>query len=396
MRIGLFVDVYYPSIGGVTVAVDTLKRSLEKQGHKVFIITMNNEKKNHKYIREDNIIRIPGIPTGIYDYSVRITYPLKAIKMVKNLNLDIIHSHTEFGMGNFAKSMGRKLNIPVVHTFHTLYEDSLDYITKGHFEKLTKNACKLFMKAYLNFGIKEIIVPTKKTQDFLKYKYKIKKPINIIPTGVDIEKFFKENIKERDVKKLREQNKINPNDFVAMWVGRLGYEKRVNILIEGYVDVVKENKTAKLLIVGGGPEEEKLKELVNKYNLNDNVIFIGKIPYEEIPKYYQLASIVVTASHYETQGLTLVEGFGAGKPVVCVVDESFKNVVKDDYNGKYFRSKKEYSSIIKQLIKNPNKLKEMSINAKSTAREYSLDIFAERIELVYERLLKEYSSNNNK
>lgn len=396
MRIGLFTDVYYPSIGGVTVAVETLKKALEKQGHKVFIITMNNEKKNHKYIKENNIIRIPGIPTGIYDYSLRVTYPLKAVKMVKDLKLDIIHSHTEFGMGNFAKSMAKKLNIPIVHTFHTLYEQSLDYITKGYFSNLSKKACKLFMKSYLSFGIKEIIVPTKKTLDFLKCKYKIKKPISIIPNGIDTERFYKENIREKDIKKLREQYKITEDDFIAMWVGRLGYEKRIDVLIEGQIEIIKENKNAKLLIVGGGPEEQNLKQLVDKYKLNDNVLFLGKISYEDIPKYYHLASVIVTASHYETQGLTLVEGFGAGKPVVCVVDDSFKNVVRDDYNGKYFRSKKEYSNIIKQLIKNPLKLKEMSINCKSTAKQYSLDIFAQRIELVYEKVLKEYCCDNNK
>lgn len=395
MRIGLFTDVYKPSVGGVAVAVETLKKALEQQGHKVFIITMNNERKNHKYIKEKDIIRIPGIPTGLYDYKLRITYPIKAVKMVKDLKLDIIHSHTEFGLGNFAKSMARKLDIPIVHTFHTLYEDSLDYITKGYFPKLSKNACKLLMKSYLSFSIKEIIVPTKKTYEFLKNKYRIKTNINIIPNGVDIERFKKENFNKKEIDKLRKQLNINENDFVVSWVGRLGYEKRINVLIDGFIDVVKTYKNAKLLIVGGGPEEEKLKELVHKDKLDNNVIFAGKILYEDVPKYYQLIDVLATASHFETQGLTVIEGFGAGKPVICVVDDSFKNTVKEDYNGKYFRSKKEYSNIIKMFVENPLKLKQMSINARATSAEYSLPIFADRALLIYKKALSEYSSDKN-
>lgn len=394
LRIGLFTDVYYPSTSGVVIAVDTLKRALEAKGHKVFIITMNNEPKSHKYIRKNNCIKIPGIPTHIYDYSIRITYPIKAVNMIKSLNLDVIHAHTEFGMGIFAKSMAKKLDIPMIHTYHTLYDLSLDYITKGYFPNVSKKILKTYMNFYFSNVINQIIVPSEKTKNSLSNFYKIKPNVNVIPNGLDIEKFNYKKIKKQDVNKLKEIYNIKENDFISMWVGRLGYEKRIDILIDGYSDVVKDNPNAKLFIIGTGPEEDKLKELVHQKRLENNCIFLGKIDYEMIPLYYQLASIVVTASHYETQGLTVIEAFASKTPVVCIEDDSFKDVVINNYNGLTFRTKKEYSKKIKYLIENPDKLKEMSNNAYIFAQKYSLNSFASSVTNVYMMAQEEHRINS--
>ncbi len=389
MRIGLFTDVYLPSVSGVVVAVETLKKVLEKKGHKVFIITMNNNPKSHRYIRKNNCLMIPGLPLGLYDYSLRITYPLKAVKMVKDLDLDIIHSHTEFGMGTFAKSMAKKLEIPQIHTYHTMYQDSLDYITKGLFPKASANALKLYMKGFFHSTVKEIIVPTKKTKDFLQKSYGIKTNINIIPNGIDIERFYKEKCDSIEIEKIRKNLKLDKKDFVILWVGRLGYEKRIDFLIERQAELVKNNKNCKLVIIGGGPEEDNLRALVQELNLDNNVIFGGKIPYDKINNYYQVASIVATASFYETQGLTIVEALAASKPVIASADEVFKSVIINDNNGYIFNSKRDYCRRVQELINNNKKLELLSSKARESAEEYSLEIFVKKILNLYEGALKE-------
>ena len=123
MRIGLFTDTYVPQINGVSTSVDMLRRALIKKGHEVYVITVSPD--NLKYVidKENHILRIPGIPVGIYDYRLTGIYPVRAVNIIKKLNLDIIHSHTEFGIGTFARLMAFQLDIPLVHTYHTMYED---------------------------------------------------------------------------------------------------------------------------------------------------------------------------------------------------------------------------------------------------------------------------------
>ena len=92
----------------------------------------------YKFENDDTIIRIPGIPVGIYDYRLTGIYPVKAINTIRKWNLDVIHSHTEFGVGTFARIVSKQFNIPLIHTYHTMYEDYIHYITKGYFDKSSK------------------------------------------------------------------------------------------------------------------------------------------------------------------------------------------------------------------------------------------------------------------
>ena len=120
MRIGIFTDTYPPFINGVSTSIVMLKKALEKQGHTVYIVTVNNENMTYKYEEDDKIIRIPGIPIGIYDYRLTGIYPVKIINRIRKWNLDVIHSQTEFGVGTFARIIAKQFHIPLVHTYHTM------------------------------------------------------------------------------------------------------------------------------------------------------------------------------------------------------------------------------------------------------------------------------------
>lgn len=396
MRIGIFSDVYLPYVSGVVTAVDDLKKALEQKGHEVFIITINGLEKKHHYLTNGRVIRIPGIPSGIYDFSFRLTYPFKAIKKIKSLKLDIIHTHTEFNICRFGKSMAKKLNIPVVHTFHTLYDESMFYVTKGYFPNLSKKAVIAYVKTYLKDDVKEIIVPTEKVANIFKNRYKIKRDVHVIPSGVNVESFYQEKQNPKDLLKIRKTLGIKKDDFILAYIGRLGKEKQINFLIENYVKIIKKYPNAKFMVVGSGPEEENLKALVTKHQISNRVIFTGKVNHQDIAKYYQIATVLATASHFETQGLTVIESFASSKPVVCVNDESFTKIVRDDYNGKIFKNKKDYQNIIETLINNPDKIKEMGNNACITALDFSLDAFANKILAVYQKALEDYMIDKNK
>lgn len=203
MRIGIFTDTYPPYINGVSTSILMLQHALEKQGHQVFIVTVNTEKMSYKYEDDNKIIRIPGIPTGIYDYRLTGIYPLRIIKKIKKWNLDVIHSHTEFGVGTFARIIAKQFGIPLVHTYHTMYEDYVHYITKGYFDEASKKIVEYLTKFYCDKTTTELIVPTKKTYDLFKQKYKFDRNVHIVPTGIEIERFYKENNNKKEIRKIK-------------------------------------------------------------------------------------------------------------------------------------------------------------------------------------------------
>ena len=385
MRIGIFTDTYPPYINGVSTSIHMLERALRRRGHQVFIVTVNPEKMKYKY--EKNIIRIPGIPTGIYDYRLTGIYPVRAIKTIKKWNLDVIHSHTEFGIGTFARIISKQLNIPLVHTYHTMYEDYVHYITKGYFDGTSKKIVEHLTKFYCDKTAKELIVPTKKAYDLFKEKYKVDKNVHIIPTGIEIERFFLENLNLEKLDKIKKDLGIKRDDFIILFVGRLAQEKNVDFLLDNQEYFVNKKKNVKLLIVGSGPDYDKYVK--KSLKLKDNIIFTGKVAHSNIPYYYNIGNIFVTASTSETQGLTLIEAMSAGMPVVCIDDESFKNTVINGLNGYTFKNKKEYRKIVGELMDNSNLLDKLGNQAKISTSEFSSKYYAERVLDVYKKTISE-------
>ena len=393
MRIGIFTDSYPPYINGVSTSIVMLEKELRKMGHQVYIITVND--KGHKYKYEKNVIRIPGIPVGIYDYRFTSIYPIRIINKIKKMNLDVIHSQTEFGVGTFARIIARQFNIPIVHTYHTAYEDYVHYITHGHFNKPSKKIVQYITKFYCDKTVTELIVPTKKIYNFFKEKYKYDRNIHVIPTGIDTEKFYKEKFKKEEIIELKKKIGLKNDDFVILFVGRIGKEKSIDLLIDEQKDIVKKYPKAKLVIIGAGPDEELCHEQIKKNKLENNVIMVGKVPLEDMPKYYQLGNVFVTASRTETQGLTVIEAMAASLPVVAANDESFQDIVIDDLNGYLFNNKKEYRKIIEDLIKDEDKLVYLSRQARMSSENFSSKIFAQRILEVYKSVVIPNASNGS-
>ena len=205
MRVGIFTDTYFPYISGLVTSVDMLKKSLEKLGHTVYVVTANLESFSYEYDKNTRVLKIPGIPTGIYDSRLTGIYPIKAIKIIRKWNLDIIHSQTEFGIGTFARIFAKQYSIPIVHTYHTMYEDYVHYITHGYFNRSSKKIVEYLTVFYCDKTISELIVPTKKAYDLFKQKYKVDRNVYIVPTGIDVDKFYKENNPKLNVLKRRKE-----------------------------------------------------------------------------------------------------------------------------------------------------------------------------------------------
>ena len=387
MRIGIFTDTYVPFINGVTTSVLMLKNALEKKGHIVYIVTVYNEDLHYKYENDDKIIRIPGVPTGIYDYRLTGIYPLRVINKIKNWNLDVIHSQTEFGVGTFARIIAKQFGIPLVHTYHTMYEDYIHYITKGYFKKSSRKLVEYFTLFYCDKTITELVVPTKKTYELFKDKYKVDRNIYIVPTGIEVEKFYRENNKIDELA-VRKKLGLSKDDFVILFVGRIGKEKNLDLLLSSMKSLMETSNKIKLLVVGDGPDAPTYKEYVKKNNIQDNVIFTGKVPWEQVITYYMISDVFATASTTETQGLTVIEAMAASLPVVCINDESFNTTVISGLNGIIFNNRREYKKAIINLYKDRDLLNKLSKQARIESEMHSSKYFAEKILDVYKIAIK--------
>lgn len=394
MRIGIFTETYTPYISGLVTSEIMLKKALEKQGHEVYIVTANLESFKYDYDEKERVLKIPGIPTGIYDSRLSSIYPVRAVNKIKSWNLDVIHSQTEFAIGTFARLFAKQYNIPLVHTYHTMYEDYIYYITKGYFERSSKKLLEYFTKFYCETTATELIVPTHKTYKLFKEKYKFEKNINIIPTGIEVERFYNENIDNNELKELRKTLKIDKDDFILLFVGRLAEEKNVEFLIKAEKKLQEQNKNIKLLIVGDGPDKEKYEKYAESLGLTDSIIFTGKSAWEDMPYYYHLADVFVTASKTETQGLTIIEAMASNVVPVCMRDEAFSSMVTEELDGLFFETEKEYMDHIIRLYNNPKELEKFDKQARIQAETYSSKYYGERVLEVYNRAIKEKKEEN--
>lgn len=393
MKIGIFTDAYEPHISGVTTSIKMLKTALEKMHHEVFIVTANLD--NNKFIYDDKnrIIYLPGIKTGIYETKLTGIYSKKAMKIIKNWHLDVIHSQTEFGIGYFSRIVAKKLNLPIVHTYHTLYEDYVHYVTHGHFNNLAKKLAIKITKYYCEKKCDELIVPTDKIKDLFINKYNISQPINVIPTGIDIDKFkLTQNIK-KEIESIKKKYKIKDTDFIIGSVGRIAPEKSFDKLLYNIKEMIKVNTNIKVMLVGGGPDLDNLKELTKKLHLEDYVIFTDKVNYDLVPAYFNVFNVIVSFSKTETQGLTIIEGLAASKPTICIEDDSFKAMIEQNYNGYLFKNDNEFKDYIFKLMNDKKLYKDMSTNARNSTYKYSKEVFASEVLKVYHKAIEKKSNS---
>ena len=387
MKIGIFTDAYEPYVSGVTTSIKMLKEALESMHHTVYIVTINLDKHKFVYDKNNKIIYIPGFKTGIYETRLSNVYNKKAFKIIKSWQLDVIHSQTEFSIGVFSRIVSKKLNIPIVHTYHTLYEDYIHYVTHGHFNNLGKKIAIKITKYYCEKNCDELIVPTPKIKELFVNKYQITKNINVIPTGIDTKKFELTPSMAKEIKKLKAKYHLK-NEFIIGTVGRIAKEKSLDKELIAFQSLLKKDNSFKLIIIGN------LKKLTKELNIEKNVIFTGKIKYDLIPTWYNLFNVMTSFSVTETQGLTIIEGEASSLPIVCINDESFQSMVINNYNGYLFNNNEEFINSILKLKNNPKLYQEIALNAKNSIYKYSKEVFASNcLEIYHEAIEKKKTQN---
>ena len=389
MRVGIFSDTYRPQVNGVVSSILTLEKELRKKGHKVYIITTTDP---DAPTVEPNVLRIPSVEfKPLPQYRLGMLYSSKIIKKIKRLELDIIHSQTEWGVGTFARFAAINLEIPLVHTYHTLYEYYTHYVTRGHFTVPAKKLAAAISKFYCE-KCNALIVPTRKVEDIL-YSYDVDKDMNIIPTGIELDKFYRENYTDEEIRFMRENFGIKDTDFLCVYIGRIAKEKSIDVLIDMFSKITDE--TYKFMIVGRGPVIENLKEQAEKLGINDRVIFTGEVPHDKVPVYYQMGDVFLNASISETQGLTFVEAMAAKTPVNARYDLNLEDLLVKNEAGLVYKDEEEFINNIKLLKENKEFREKIIENAYNVSQDFTAEKFGDRVEAVYKKTIEEYDSRES-
>ncbi len=388
MNIALFTETYYPEINGVATSVLTLKTELERIGHNVYVFTTTTPGAPE---HEHNVFRVPSLPCVlITERRVGLFYQPKLASIMKKLNLDLIHTHTEFSLGIFGRIMARELRVPLVHTYHTIYEDYTHYVTHNKtIDKRAKAFVRVFTKVCCN-TVQQVIVPTDKVKELLT-TYSVHRDIAVVPTGIDLRKFRREEGAEVYISELKQKYGIQPNEKVILYIGRISREKNIQEIITAMPEYLSNREHVKVLIVGNGPDKERLEEYAKGLSCRDRIIFTGEQPWDLIAKFYHLGDVFVSASNSETQGLTYIEAMAAGLPVVAKKDRCLEDILDDGYNGYAFEDRQEFIKGLDAVLNNPAGIP-YGQNSLLKVEKYSTEEFAKNVEKVYAKVIETHQA----
>ncbi len=253
-----------------------------------------------------------------------------------------MHTQTEFAMGMIGKYVAHSLDIPAIHTYHTMYEDYLHYVLNGHL--LKPYHVKQITKAYLH-KMDGVVAPSQRVKETLR-RYGVTIPMRIIPTGVDLTA-----INENPRQDVRKELGLSSKDKVILTLSRVAAEKKIDQILDVLPEILEKEPNVKFVIAGDGPDVQPLKDQVTRLSLEDYVTFAGSVEHSDVGNYYRMADLFVSASDTETQGLTYIEALAAGTKSVVYSTDYTENVFDNKELGCTFKTKDEMKNEILDYLK---------------------------------------------
>ena len=371
MRIAMMTDSYFPTRDGVVTSICTIKESLEELGHEVFIIAPEPEKE----YRQEGVYYFKSIRFKSYDgYYVPI-FPSNKIEILKEIDPDVIHIHGVATMALRGLVCGHTLKLPTVMTFHTMVDDAAQYYSPI---KLPPETMNRLIWIYLRQILKRMDVVVTPTScigaEIISHGAECRNMVTV-PTGAKTEVFHPGLPYDDLVARYGLEGKR-----IIVHVGRVSYEKDIDMVIRAMSKV-----DAHLLIVGKGPAKDDMERLVGELGLEDKITFTGFVSDEELPRFYNMADMVISASKFETQGLTILEAMATGKPVACRNGRAFAEIVEDGVNGYLFDDDEGCVDAINRCLNAPEDVRRASFQtAMENSRARSIEKYVEAYELAIE------------
>lgn len=384
MKILISTDFYTHNLGGVTTSVLALAKGLRSLGHEVKILTMSE---NNKTYLQDDVFAIRSFPAHYAPdmrFSLAMNDPL--VERLVEWKPDIIHVQSEGSALLFARKIQRRCDIPLIMTCHTDYA----YFVFGEARKrpLIK-AITVISAAAVYHPAFRIIVPSKKALHF-PFLQTFKDRLLVLPNGIDI-KHPDRVLSSHEKTVMKGALGIRHGQKVLTAVTRLSKEKNIQELIGFLPALLEKEPETVLMIVGDGPYEKNLKELVMKLGLKQHVIFAGRIAADEVWRYYAIADVFVSASLFELHSMSYLEALSLGLPLLCHDDEALDGVLTDGYNGMRYRTRKEFVEKARKILQDDGLRNKMSQASLERAKDFTCESFAAKALKIYEDAISDWN-----
>ncbi len=323
MKIAILTDTYFPQINGVSTSTQTFAEEFEKLGHGVIILGpgMAGAMESTSKIWRFKSMVFP------FQKEYRVILPLsRQLRQFPSLEVDIIHAQTPFSMGRLALYLGWKNKIPVVHTYHTYFEEYLHYLPilpTWMLQKAASRDARRFCNA-----CDAVVAPSTAMKQVLE-RYKVETPISVIPTGVPLDSISITT----DRAAYRKALGWSDDHKIVIYVGRLGEEKNLTLLMSSFEQVAAAVPLARLLIVGDGPNRKEVAQWISVNSLANRVLCLGYVPHQDVFTAFAAADVIAFPSKTETQGLSLLEGLAVGIPAVGVRAMGVVDILGDERGG---------------------------------------------------------------
>jgi glycosyltransferase involved in cell wall biosynthesis len=384
MRIVMVSDVFFPRINGVSTAIRTYREALRAQGIDVHLVAPDYGTD----CRESWITRVAArpVPRDPEDRLVRWSAMHDAVEAVVDRGCDLIHVQTPFIAHYAGTSAARRYELPVIATYHTLFEEYLKHYAPLVPASWLRALARSFSRRQCN-ALDAVIVPSKAIHTRLG-SYGVTTPMHILPTGIPLH-----GAPDNARSNFRSRHGIDASRPVALFVGRVAHEKNIDFLID-VVDLARETVPDILLIIAGeGPALSHLKQAVSNRGLQDCVQFIGYMDRKtELTACYAAADAFVFASRTETQGLVLLEAMAAGLPVVALAEMGTIDILGAQ-RGAIVPDDNPYAFALAltRLLRNGALRETLSGEARTYAAEWSEDVLAARMAELYRQIVAGYS-----
>ena len=382
MKVLIATDCYEPVVNGVVVSLRNLEDGLSAKGHEVRILTLSES--SHSYVR-DNVTYIGSVSAEKVYPKARIRVKSANSRCIRDLidwHPDIVHSQSEFSIFTLGRMIAQECGVPLIHTYHTVYENYTHYFSPN--VKAGKKFAAWFSRHVL-MSVDRVIAPSEKVRQMLR-SYHVEQKIDVIPTGISLNEFA-EKPSDAWIMEKKEAFGIPQDNFVLVCIGRLAKEKNIDELLTFMTELSQRNIS--LLLIGDGPYRDRLEQIAACSGATAQVVFTGMIHTDEIKAYYHLGDVFVNASTSETQGLTYFEALASGLPLLCHADSCLDNVIQDGVNGWQYHSREDFMNCIDQLQASDALRTEMSLHSLERAKEFSTAAFADKVEALYFGAIRE-------
>lgn len=331
MKILITTDWYSPAVNGVVTSVKNLRRGLEARGHEVRILTLSQT--THSWT-EDGVTYLGSVPAGLVYPGARLRTPMvrRWTQELVAWGPDVVHSQCEFSTFFLARRIAEYLDVPLVHTYHTVYEDYTHYFSPS--VRFGKKAVAMFSR-WVAAQTDCLIAPTVKVRQLLQ-GYGISRPVFVVPSGIDLDRFSGETDPIRQAV-LRQSLDIPQEHLILVSVGRLAEEKNLEELL--HLRAAMGEAPVTLLLVGGGPDKLRLEGIA--------------------------------------------AGLGLTAPALCRADPCLAGVIREGENGWQYRDREEFQQKLTEIRRQPEQLAEMSAAARRSMQTFSIHAFAEHMESIY-------------